>query len=410
MKSPVETSTKYASSFAYINNVLRSVLGDIESLRETFELVVPLLEKQDDERRKEVREAQLTLDRALTNAKDSGVNLPQIIDSTKVIRGHELRLRRARLLFQGNSIVSLVSRFDQFLAAINRFLLRLHPERLDNLSIPYSDLSQMSSVEELRSRFIRNEVEDLFRKAHDDQFKYLEGFIGPVNEEELWSAFVEIAERRNLHVHTGGRASRQYLDARKRVGIEKPEWLKEGSYLPVDMRYFNKACLTVSEMAFKIAQTVMRKSFPKNFDSADKSLLGIGLDFLQRGQHQLAEIIFDYGAQLNQKWTTNDGLRKTFLINKALACKLQGKNGECLSILKPVDWSSAHPRYLIAVHILRDELKLATSTLKILLKSNELTERQIFEWAVFTNFRESEECRSTFKEVLGRELGLSPSI
>ncbi len=176
------------------------------------------------------------------------------------------------------------------------------------------------------------------------------------------------------------------------------------------MRYFNKACLTVSEMAFKIAQTVMRKSFPKNFDSADKSLLGIGLDFLQRGQHQLAEIIFDYGAQLNQKWTTNDGVQKTFLINKALACKLQGKNDECLSILKPVDWSSAHPRYLIAVHILRDELKLATSTLKILLKSNELTERQIFEWAVFTNFRESEECRSTFKEVLGRELGLSPSI
>jgi len=171
--------------------------------------VVPLLEKQDDERRKEVREAQLTLDRALTNAKDSGVNLPQIIDSTKVIRGHELRLRRARLLFQGNSIVSLVSRFDQFLAAIIRFLLRLHPERLNNLSIPYSDLSQMSSVEELRSRFIRNEVEDLFRKAHDAQFKYLEGFIGPVNEEELWSAFVEIAERRNLHVHTGGRASRQ---------------------------------------------------------------------------------------------------------------------------------------------------------------------------------------------------------
>ena len=409
MKSPIESRSKYASSFAYLSNVLRSVLGDIESLRETFELVVPILEKQDDERRREYREAQSVLDRAVAGGSDPGLNLAKIIDSTKLIRGHEQRLRRARLLFQGNNVVSLVSRFDQFFVAIIRLLLRIRPERLEKLSISYADVSQALSIEELRSRIIRNEVEDLLRKSHEDQFKYLESFIGPIDEKELWSAFVEITERRNLHVHTGGRASRQYLDACKRVGIQRPEWLKEGSYLPVDLRYFNKACLIFSEMAFKITQTVMRKFFPKSLDLADKSLLGLGLDFLQRGQYQLADIIFNYGVNLDRKWTTNDGLRKTFLINKALACKLLGKSNECSSALDAVDWTSAHPRYLIALYILRDDVKQASATLKTLLLSNELTERQIFEWPIFTGYRESEACRAAFKDVLGRELGLSAS-
>jgi hypothetical protein len=404
----VASSGPPGSSFGYLNNLLRSYLGDVASLKETFELVVPILEEQDKQRLKEYREARLVLSKVRTSDGGPVSNIPEIINATRLVRGHERRLRRARILFQGNSIVSLVSRFDHFFGATVRFLLRIRPERLEKLSVPYIEVAKAASLEELRHQIVRNEVEDLLRKSHEEQFKYLESFIGSIDEPQLWSRFIEITERRNLHVHTGGRASRQYIDACSRLGIKQPDWLKEKSYLPVDLVYFNRACLTFSEMGFKTAQTIMRKFFPKNLDVADNSLLGIGLDFLQRGQFQLAEMVFNYGVNLQQKWTTNDGLRKTFIVNKALACKLLGKGKECTSTLDLMDWSSAHAKYLVAVWILRDQAEKAATTMKALLRSGELNERQIFEWPIFSGFRESEVCRLAFKEVFNRELGLLP--
>lgn len=404
MKTPRQTS----SPAFYVHNLLRGFLGDTESLRETFETVVPLLEEQDQRRLREYKEAKKLLDQTLAGSPGTAPtsNIPQIIDAAKAIRGHEQRLRRGRVLFQGNSIVSLVSRFDQYFAAIMRLILRNRPERLEKLSIGYIEATKVSSIEELRDRFVKKEVEDLLRESHTDQFKYLATFTGDFDEPALWSHFIEITERRNLHVHTGGRVSSQYIAVCKQAGVVLPAGLKEHALLPVDTVYFNKACLTFSEMGFKLAQTVMRKFFPKEVEVADKSLVGIGIDFLQRGQFKLAEMAFDFGVKLKQNWTSNDGLRKTFIINKAAALKFLGRPKDSLALLNATDWSSAHPRFLIAVQVLREELEQAAETLRSLLRSGDLTERQLLEWPVFKGFRESEPCRSVFREVLGRDLGL----
>jgi hypothetical protein len=136
-------------------------------------------------------------------------------------------------------------------------------------------------------------------------------------------------------------------------------------------------------------------------------LIGIGTEFLASGQFKLAEIVFDYGVKLKQNWT-NDRLRKTVIINKACALKFSGKTKEALSLLSATDWSSAHAKYLIAVQILRDEVEQAANTLKSLLRSGELTERNLLEWPVFTFFRESTACRTAFRELEGRDLGVPP--
>lgn len=407
-----QASTNPLSLKGNLHNLLRSFLGDVAALRETFELVVPILEEQDKLRLRQHRQASEVLkDRFIdAGAGAASSNIPEIIEATKTIRGHEHRLRRGRVLFQGNSIVALVSRFDDFFAAVMRFILRVQPGPLAASSISYLEVSQAKSVEELLDRFVKKHVENVLRESHTEQFKALTSFTGKFDEPELLAPFLEITERRNLHVHTGGRVSSQYIEVCQQAGVKLHSWLKKGAYLPVDRVYFKKACITMSEMAFKMTQTVMRKLFPKEIKIADASLLGIGVDFLQRDDFRLAEMVFDYGVGLNQNWTSNDGIRKAFVINKATALKFSNKNKECLATLDKTDWSSAHPKFVIAVHVLRDEIEKATTLLKTLLLSTELSERNLLEWPVFRRFRESEQCRSTFREVEGRELGVLQKI
>ena len=129
-------------------------------------------------------------------------------------------------------------------------MLRKRPEQLSKLSISYIEATNAPSIEELRERFVRKEVEDVLRGSHSEQFKYLSAFTGKFDEPALWSRVIEITERRNLHVHTGGRVSSQYLERCREAGVVLPSDLRERMLLPVDTVYFNKACLTFSEMAF----------------------------------------------------------------------------------------------------------------------------------------------------------------
>jgi hypothetical protein len=189
---------KTNSQALYIHNLVRSFLGDVESLRETFDTVVPILLQQDKERRHSFRKAQRIL---ATGAPDSvsgesshteEANIPQLLDAAKVVRESAHKLRRSRVLFQGNSIVSLVSRFDQFFAEILRFSLRQRPDRLESLSLSYIDVTRASSIGELRSRFVIKEVEDQMRESHTKQFKYLAAFTGDFDEPKLWAPFIVI--------------------------------------------------------------------------------------------------------------------------------------------------------------------------------------------------------------------------
>jgi hypothetical protein len=76
------------------------------------------------------------------------------------------------------------------------------------------------------------------------------------------------------------------------------------------------------------------------------------------------------------------------------------------SHLDATDWSSTGLKYMIAVQVLRDELDQAANTLRLLLRSGELTERQLLEWPVVRLFRESKPCREVFREVSGHDLGV----
>lgn len=334
-------------------------------------------------------------------------NIPQLLDAARIVRESNRKLRRSRVLFRGNSIVALVSRFDHFFSAILRFALRQRPERLESLSLSYIEAAKASSIEELRNRFVVKEAEDQMRESHTKQFKYLSFFTGDFDEPKLWAPFIEITERRNLYVHTGGRISAQYLEVCRAAGEKIPSGFCEGLFLPVDSAYFKRSCLVISEMAFKLGQTILRKFFSKESNIADTSLLSIGLDLIRDENYKLAEVVYDYAANLKENWISDDKMRKTFTINRALVLKSLKKDKESLILLSKTDWTSAHPKFLLAVHLLRDETKEAAKVLSSLLKLGDLTEKQLLDWPIFKGFRESEECAVAFQAVHHRPLGLT---
>jgi hypothetical protein len=390
------------ASLIYLHRLLLTFVTDLDCQLEAFQLLVPVLEEQDRLRVLEVKRAKALLAASAAPPDDTVAALR----AANIVRQHAHRIRRARVLFKGNSIVSLVSRFDQFFAAVFRLLLRNHPQRLSANTISMEETFNVASLDELRSRIVHLHVEEIMRQSHANQFRAIEPYLSKVDEPLLWGEFIEVTERRHLYVHTGGKISSQYLAVCKQHGVPLSPSLSERNVLSIDSPYMRHAVRVLSEMGFKIAQTAMRKEFPKDLEGADKSLLSLGMTLLQNEQLDLALVVFDYGSRLRPNQTANDNHRKMFLINKATALKLKGDQKRCLETLAAVDWSAAHPQFLIAVNVLRDNFDEAAKLMLLLFAGAQLTEKQLIEWPVFSEYRKSEVCKQAFKAFFKRELGI----
>ena len=77
------------------------------------------------------------------------------------------------------------------------------------------------------------EVDVLMRDAHVAQIEFLDSKLklGIVDHFSRWKEFLEITERRNLFVHTGGRVTQQYLQNCRRLGVQVDAKIKDGVIL-----------------------------------------------------------------------------------------------------------------------------------------------------------------------------------
>jgi hypothetical protein len=148
--------------------------------------------------------------------KTNSIRIPaeHVLRAQTLIR-RQNRVRTAELLVPRSFLVNLVSQYDSFLGRLIRSLLLLRPEVLNGSekTLSFSELVEFGSVEAARDHLIEKEVESVLRKSHTEQFEWLENKFKITLREDLsiWPDFVEITERRNLYVHTGGRVSSQYV-------------------------------------------------------------------------------------------------------------------------------------------------------------------------------------------------------
>lgn len=385
-------------------------LNDLNCAREMFEVIVPTLKKKDDQRKKEIDE---TIKYFEAIKKDT-THKQKIVDEIKTVLRIEsmfetiTKMHRANTMFRGNSIVLLVSRFDEFLSDVLNVLFKSNPDQLKSPDkvLTYEEILELESLDEILGKFISKEIEKVLHQSHEEQLEYLDSRLklGLKEHFALWNNFIEITERRNLYAHTGGCVNRHYLRVCKDHGIKLESKIKETSYLPVTEEYFESAYQCIFELGVRIGQSVLRRIFPDKLKEADRSLISyIGVPLEENKQWELARIIFDFALTMPQKLISDDEFYKVFIINSCICLKQIGQKRKMRQLLESIDWSSANQKFLLAIHVLKNKYSEAEALMSTMNGKKPIDEHSFRTWPLFLQFRETENFARAFKKIYKKD-------
>ena len=176
------------------------------------------------------------------------------------------RVHAAQRAVPQSFLAALVGRFDALVGGLVRELFRLQPDALNcsEREFTFAQLVKFDSIDAARKYVVEKEIETLLRKSHSEQFEWLEKKFDIQLRKDLpvWSAFVEITERRSLFVHTDGVASAQYISNCQLENVPLPPETKVGSRLWANQDYFRRAQNVLGEIGVKLSQVLWRKVAP----------------------------------------------------------------------------------------------------------------------------------------------------
>jgi len=389
-----------------------SYLSDLECLREMFASVLPMLQDQDKERKETVDKIlnKATRGTEEPNQENSSGNddngnqtkMTIALSDLETIFANIRKMHRAEQLFKQQLTVSLISRFDEFLGQLLKIVLRLHPEWLksSDKTITYRELVSLESIDKAIIGLIHKEVENLLRGSHEDQIKFIDEKLklGIHDCFTRLPEFLELAERRNLCVHTGGRVSQQYIDRCEIFGFKNNDSISVGSSLDIDAKYFNNAFSLCFELGLRISQAAYRRLFPDKLDAVDKSINNLAIKFLNSGDYNLAEVVCDFDLGIPEKLRSKDNEFIYFArINRAIAQKFAGKEFE--AGLQGVHWQAFHPKYELAIDILHDKYEKAGEAMKSAAIQDSVEKKGFRSWPLFKKFRNTDIFKETYFEL-----------
>ena len=245
----------------------RNFLTNLECAQEMFELVAPILKLEDEKRQGRIDEIAEEIDRDGKTAFKL-----QSIDDVREFISHSSRLKTADRMFRQNMIVSVVSRFDEFVMVLLRRCFELNHSWLKNpeKSVTYVQLLELDSIESLVDDLILKEVDQLMRGSHHAQIEILDSKLklGIEQHFERWSTFLEITERRNLFVHSAGIVNSIYVANAEKYGYDIPEQ----EVLTADDSYVAEAIDIFFELSVRLVQSVVRRLYPDSYIEADWNL------------------------------------------------------------------------------------------------------------------------------------------
>ena len=383
---------------------LEQYLIDLECIKEMYEVVIPTLNEKDAERKEAiediVKSKSETEDGKIVYKPKSINGLGELKTFLKNLR----KLSRGRNLFKRNAVVSIVSRYDEFLCHVLEASLRMHPEWLNESEkhITYKDLFKLESLETAKNQILQNEINNLMYASHSEQIEYLDKKLklGLKDNFRSFNEFIEITARRHLFVHTGGRVSCQYLETCKGHNIDIGN-INEKDNLSVSKEYFIKVFDCFYELGLRIGHAAYRRLFPQKIEEADGRLNSIGFDLLESENWELAEFIFDFAINIPSKYRSNGEMYYYFLINKAIALKEQGKNIE--DIISKVNWAAFHPKYHIAIAVLEDNYEKATELMISESVKEAFSEEAFRSFPLFRGFRQSDHFKESYKTNYGKD-------
>ncbi|WP_281636465.1 hypothetical protein [Flavobacterium marginilacus] len=394
--------------FEFFESAIDDYILEIEALAETLPLTLGLLSLK-------LRGSQNKLNKFIeknTSQDEDGkktfkIPLDQFNLFNRLDTDHEIATTAMDILPR-TLIVALVSQYDAYLGNLYRAVFEVKPELAYSLEKDFSfqDILKYNDINEIKAEVIEKDVEKLLRESHYEQFKILERRITKLTGKEftlttnlpILPTFIEVAERRNLFVHTNGIVSQQYIDNCKKHKVKDCDKINFGDVLDVDPHYFDSAYKANFEIGVKLCQVLWRKFLPHRLVEADKNLNNICFDLIYNGYYDIAKVLLKFATEEIKK-NGNDEMRKTFVINKALAHYLDNDKKTTDKILDSEDFSLGN-EFKLAVAVLKENYEDSKKwMLKIGTNDEMIGKEEYQEWPLFKVFRETDIFKETYKEL-----------
>jgi len=298
----------------------------------------------------------------------------------------------------------IFSEFDAFIGALLKVIYTKKSELLKNLTreITFADLLVFDDINAIKLDMLEKEIDSFRRDSYIEQFATLEKkfSIKTLRSFAEWGEFVELSQRRNILVHNGGKVSDQYLQNCQKEGYIFDKNPTIGEPLKPSVKYFNRAIIVMSKVAFMLTHTLWRKLFPYEVEHAHSAANNTLYELLKEKRWKVgAEIAkFTLNDQMLLKISDLDLRLRT--INSAIAAKFSEDPETATKYLKSIDWTASYRDFKLAIAVLNDKFTDAAKLMKEIGKNGELIRQLSYhDWPLFYKFCDSPEFLNMYQEI-----------
>jgi hypothetical protein len=284
-------------------------------------------------------------------------------------------------------LTTVVSALEDLVAALISEYFTIRPEALrrEEKEFSLADLAQFTSIDEAVKAAVEIRVDQLMRKNLDEWSDWFDRWL-KLRFSDLaidWQKLVEVVERRHTLVHTGGRATKRYV---QRVG---PKDIKPGDRLPLTAEYLVRSIDAFAVFGTLLA-TVTWQRLLEDDDRAPTRVAAAVYDFMRAGRWEAVEAICDRASNLQMK----RDMQLVFQFNGWLAKKRLGRWIEVEREVRACDVSGLSPRYEFVWLVLVEDFDKALERLPKVVKLGRagggISPGELYHWPVLEELRRHE--------------------
>lgn len=328
------------------------------------------------------------------------------------LRKERDKSRKLLLVIPTNFLVAIVSEYDAFIGDLIREIYKNKPEKVNSLEkeFTFKEIIEFGSMESIKDFVIEKDIETTLRKSHLEQLNALERkfTIDLTKDLSLLPDFIEITERRNLFVHCKGIVSSQYIKNCSENSVKLND-VNIGNRLYATNSYIFHAIDVFSELAIKLTHVLWNKVFKEDSEKIGDSIHDISYELLSRKKYALLNSLSP--LFLSKPFgSIGEGTRRALLVNHCIALIERGQKEISDKLLDSYDWSASSPILQMAERILKEDYKRSAVYMKQAYQMDVLKKEHIDQWPLFMHFKNSDEFKSLYDELFGKDETINVTI
>ncbi|MCK4711704.1 MAG: hypothetical protein KAT26_02360 [Marinosulfonomonas sp.] len=340
----------------------------------------------------ENEESGVLTERFTLNMRDSQSVSKSLSKTTQIVKTAGVMKRSA--------LASLLSEYEAFIADLLTLAIEIRPEIVvdDEPRISLSDISDFSSLEELKEAQIKQRLDDMLRNSsHKEVLEWIgkKFKVELFGDTQLIADFVEVCQRRHLISHAGSKVNKRYVRICAEADCNSDHMLKLHDSVNIDRTYLRRATARVYQVGYFTLHLLWQKllSEPKK---SDGSIVSCSHDFLENDLTKMARRLTQFSLSRKSKKPDN-WMHACLVINEAQSYKFDpslgaGEKRDLMEkSLRQKDWSECSPMMELVIACLRDDYNgietKVTNAAKV--GENRLTYSDVFTYNIFREARDN---------------------